>query len=140
MLKAEHPDVDSKRSYLLKLQGEFMLRLHHLEQSLLQALNEVKGRILDNDRYLHCIETEATHIASASMSCKAKTWLQHARWCCASTIIAFNIFCCSGFCGLMVFLLLCRLCIIEQPVGCFTTIVLSWSSESTSRSSLSKCM
>ena len=30
--------------------GEFHLRLRHLEQSLLQALNEVKGRILDDDR------------------------------------------------------------------------------------------
>ena len=30
--------------------GEFLLRLRHLEQSLLQALNEVKGRILDDDR------------------------------------------------------------------------------------------
>lgn len=50
VLKAERPDVDSKRSDLLKLQGEFLLRLRHLEQSLLQALNEVKGRILDDDR------------------------------------------------------------------------------------------
>ena len=30
--------------------GEFHLRLRRLEQSLLQALNEVKGRILDDDR------------------------------------------------------------------------------------------
>ena len=30
--------------------GEFHLRLRHLEHSLLQALNEVKGRILDDDR------------------------------------------------------------------------------------------
>ena len=91
VLKAERPDVDAKRSDLLKLQGtvllcvyctvsahwaictsacvnmlsrcvcvcvcvccvcagEFHLRLRHLEQSLLQALNEVKGRILDDDR------------------------------------------------------------------------------------------
>ena len=32
--------------------GEFLLRLRHLEQSLLQALNEVKGRILDDDRWI----------------------------------------------------------------------------------------
>lgn len=50
VLKAERPDVDAKRSDLLKLQGEFLLRLRHLEKSLLQALNEVKGRILDDDR------------------------------------------------------------------------------------------
>lgn len=52
VLKAERPDVDAKRSDLLKLQGEFLLRLRHLEQSLLQALNEVKGRILDDDRWV----------------------------------------------------------------------------------------
>ena len=34
----------------LSCTGEFHLRLRHLEQSLLQALNEVKGRILDDDR------------------------------------------------------------------------------------------
>ena len=30
--------------------GEFHLRLRHLEKSLLQALNDAKGRILDDDR------------------------------------------------------------------------------------------
>ena len=33
--------------------GEFLLRLRQLEKSLLQALNEVKGRILDDDRSAH---------------------------------------------------------------------------------------
>jgi hypothetical protein len=28
-----------------------MLRLRHLEKSLLTALNDVKGRILDDDRF-----------------------------------------------------------------------------------------
>ncbi|EPY87752.1 dynein, cytoplasmic, heavy polypeptide 1-like protein [Camelus ferus] len=41
VLKAERPDVDEKRSDLLKLQGEFQLRLRQLEKSLLQALNEI---------------------------------------------------------------------------------------------------
>eukprot|EP00731_Ephydatia_muelleri_P024350 Em0016g621a len=57
VLKAERPDVDAKRSDLLKLQGEFMLKLRHLEQSLLQALNEVKGRILDDDRIITQLES-----------------------------------------------------------------------------------
>ena len=51
VLKAERPDVDAKRSDLLKLQGEFLLRLRHLEKSLLQALNDAKGHILDDDRW-----------------------------------------------------------------------------------------
>jgi dynein heavy chain 1 len=57
VLKSERPDVDEKRSDLLKLQGEFLLRLRHLEKSLLQALNEVKGRILDDDRIISQLET-----------------------------------------------------------------------------------
>ena len=43
--------MDEKRSDLLKLQGEFQLRLRHLEKSLLQSLNDAKGNILDDDRY-----------------------------------------------------------------------------------------
>ncbi len=46
VLKAERPDIDKKRTDLLKLQGEFQLRLRHLEKNLLQCLNEAKGRIL----------------------------------------------------------------------------------------------
>ncbi|XP_026688130.1 dynein heavy chain, cytoplasmic-like, partial [Diaphorina citri] len=45
VLKAERPDIDTKRSDLLKLQGEFHLRLRHLEKSLLGALNESKGKL-----------------------------------------------------------------------------------------------
>ena len=43
VLKSERPDVDKKRSDLLKLQGEFAVRLRHLEKALLTALNEAKG-------------------------------------------------------------------------------------------------
>jgi len=57
VLKAERPDVDEKRSDLLKLQGEFMVRLRHLEKSLLNALNETKGRILDDDTIITTLET-----------------------------------------------------------------------------------
>ena len=37
--------------------GEFLLRLRHLEKSLLQALNDVKGRILDDDSIITHLET-----------------------------------------------------------------------------------
>ncbi|MCH1933052.1 hypothetical protein L9G16_23190, partial [Shewanella sp. A25] len=47
---------DEKRSDLLKLQGEFQLRLRQLEKSLLQALNEVKGRILDYDTIISTLD------------------------------------------------------------------------------------
>ncbi|KAK7504322.1 hypothetical protein BaRGS_00004626, partial [Batillaria attramentaria] len=66
VLKAERPDVDEKRSDLLKLQGEFQLRLRHLEKSLLQSLNDAKGNILDDDSILTHLETlkhEAAEVA-----------------------------------------------------------------------------
>ena len=52
VLKAERPDVDDKRSDLLKLQGEFKL-----PKSLLQALNDVNAKILDDDYVITTLET-----------------------------------------------------------------------------------
>lgn len=40
----------------LYFSGEFQLRLRQLEKSLLQALNEVKGRILDDDTIITTLE------------------------------------------------------------------------------------
>ncbi|KAJ3101821.1 hypothetical protein HDU97_001047 [Phlyctochytrium planicorne] len=57
VLKAERPDTDRKRTDLIKLRGEFQLRLRHLEKSLLQALNESKGNILDDDKIIATLET-----------------------------------------------------------------------------------
>uniref|UniRef100_A0A094ZVV8 Cytoplasmic dynein 1 heavy chain 1 n=1 Tax=Schistosoma haematobium TaxID=6185 RepID=A0A094ZVV8_SCHHA len=56
-LKAERPDVDAKRSDLLKMQGEFQLKLRHLEKDLLQSLNEAKGNLLDDDKIITHLET-----------------------------------------------------------------------------------
>ncbi|XP_059178510.1 cytoplasmic dynein 1 heavy chain 1-like isoform X2 [Physella acuta] len=66
VLKAERPDVDEKRSDLLKLQGEFQLRLRQLEKSLLQSLNDVKGKILDDDSILSHLETLKTEAAEVA--------------------------------------------------------------------------
>ncbi len=66
VLKAERPDIDQKRSDLLKLQGEFQLRLRHLEKNLLQVLNEVKGRILDDDTVISTLETLKKEAAEVS--------------------------------------------------------------------------
>ncbi|KAJ3176317.1 hypothetical protein HDU87_005359 [Geranomyces variabilis] len=57
VLRAERPDTDRKRTDLIKLQGEFQLRLRHLEQSLLDALNSSKGNILDDDNIISTLET-----------------------------------------------------------------------------------
>ena len=46
--------------------GEYQQRLRHLEKSLLDALNDVKGRILDDDSiitHLEKLKKEAADIA-----------------------------------------------------------------------------
>ncbi|GAB7338645.1 hypothetical protein MBLNU457_5378t2 [Dothideomycetes sp. NU457] len=67
VVKSERPDVDEKRSNLVKSQGEFRLRLRHLEKELLRALNESQGNILDDDKVIQTLETlkrEASEIAA----------------------------------------------------------------------------
>ncbi|CAF0789670.1 unnamed protein product [Didymodactylos carnosus] len=56
ILRAERPDIDSKRSDLMKLQGEFAAKLRHLEDNLLKVLNESEGTILDNDNVISTLE------------------------------------------------------------------------------------
>jgi dynein heavy chain 1 len=70
VLKSERPDVDERRSNLIKLQGEFKIHLRQLEKRLLQSLNESRGNILDDDNVIETLETlknEAAEI-SAKMS------------------------------------------------------------------------
>ncbi|KAF9514869.1 hypothetical protein BS47DRAFT_1392131 [Hydnum rufescens UP504] len=57
LLKAERPDTDKRRADLTKVQGEFWLRLRFLEKSLLQALNDSTGNILDDDKVIDALET-----------------------------------------------------------------------------------
>jgi len=64
-LKAERPDVEEKRTDLLKQNGEFRAKLFALENSLLQSLNEAEGSLLDDDkviRKLEIIKKEAADI------------------------------------------------------------------------------
>ncbi|CAF3748715.1 unnamed protein product [Rotaria sordida] len=65
ILRSERPDIDAKRSDLMKLQGEFAAKLRHLEDNLLKVLNESEGTILDNDKVISTLEkikTEASEI------------------------------------------------------------------------------
>ena len=57
VLKSERPDVDERRSNLVKMQGEFDIHLRGLEKRLLKALNESRGNILDDDVVLETLET-----------------------------------------------------------------------------------
>ena len=57
VLKSERPDIEKKRSDLMKLQGEFRVKLRNLEKSLLNALNESSGNILDDDKVMNTLTT-----------------------------------------------------------------------------------
>ncbi|KAL9625204.1 MAG: hypothetical protein Q9160_000606 [Pyrenula sp. 1 TL-2023] len=57
VLKSERPDVDERRRNLAKMQGEFKTNLRQLEKRLLQALNESRGNILDDDTVIETLET-----------------------------------------------------------------------------------
>lgn len=57
VLKSERPDVDKRRTNLVKMQGEFNTNLRQLEKRLLRALNESRGNILDDDTVIETLET-----------------------------------------------------------------------------------
>eukprot|EP01088_Endostelium_zonatum_P017115 TRINITY_DN4896_c0_g2_i4.p1 TRINITY_DN4896_c0_g2~~TRINITY_DN4896_c0_g2_i4.p1 ORF type:complete len:1566 (-),score=517.57 TRINITY_DN4896_c0_g2_i4:241-4938(-) len=57
LLQSERPDIHKKRVDLLKLQGEFKVKLRNLEKSLLNALNESSGsNILEDDHVISTLE------------------------------------------------------------------------------------
>ncbi|KAJ2903583.1 putative dynein heavy chain protein [Zalerion maritima] len=66
VLKSERPDVDERRSNLIKAQGEFKVHLRKLEKRLLQALNESRGNILDDDHVIETLETLKREAAEIS--------------------------------------------------------------------------
>ena len=52
-LKSERADVETKRLNLLKLQGEFIVKLRQLEDDLLMEISNSKGKnILENDEMI----------------------------------------------------------------------------------------
>ena len=65
ILKNEEPEMYSKQLSLMKMQGEFKVRLRNLEQSLLDSINAASGNLLDNDTViseLEKIKAEASDI------------------------------------------------------------------------------
>ena len=57
VMRHERPDIDEKRSDLMKLQGEFKLKLRMLEKQLLTAISDSEGNILENDSLIKTLET-----------------------------------------------------------------------------------
>lgn len=66
VLKSERPDVEQRRMNLVKMQGEFTTHLRGLEKRLLQALNQSRGNILDDDVVIETLETLKTEAAEIS--------------------------------------------------------------------------
>ena len=59
---AERPDIEEKHRDVVRLQGEYQRRLHHLEKSLLQVLSDSSGCILENDSVLENLERLKTEV------------------------------------------------------------------------------
>lgn len=65
-LKEERPEIDKKRNDIIKLQGEFRVKLRLLEDKLLDELNASEGNILQNNALIKTLETlqqEAREVA-----------------------------------------------------------------------------
>ncbi|KAL3119212.1 hypothetical protein niasHT_003499 [Heterodera trifolii] len=83
VLHSERPDIDKKRNDLLKLQGEFAVRLRHLEKALLIALNKSKGKILDDDSVIATLEklkNQAQEVAKKSAETMNRRWICNDVW------------------------------------------------------------
>lgn len=66
LLKEERPEIDKKRNDIIKLQGEFRVKLRNLEDQLLNELNQSEGNLLQNNKLIHTLETlqkEAQEVA-----------------------------------------------------------------------------
>lgn len=64
-MKHETPETEADRIKLMKLQGEYIVKLRELEDQLLDSLNNVQGSILENDQVIATLETlknEATEV------------------------------------------------------------------------------
>jgi len=55
-LKSESPETEQKRINLMKLQGEYIVKLRELEDKLLDSLNNVKGSILEDENVIKTLE------------------------------------------------------------------------------------
>ncbi|KAH8738601.1 dynein heavy chain, partial [Cryptosporidium ryanae] len=56
ILKELRPDIDKKRSDLIRLHGEYRVQLRECEDDLLLALSNVKGNILEDETIINTLE------------------------------------------------------------------------------------
>lgn len=56
VLRSERPDIDKRRSDVLKLQGEQNAKMRELEDNLLNKISQVQGAILDDNTVIDTLE------------------------------------------------------------------------------------
>eukprot|EP01038_Epipyxis_sp_PR26KG_P004455 gene4455-6300_t len=56
VLKSERPDVDQKRSEVIKMQGEQAAKVRELQATVLNKISSVQGNILDDDSVIDTLE------------------------------------------------------------------------------------
>ena len=66
ILKAERPDVDARRTEMLRLQSVQSVQLRALEDALLSKISAVQGAILDDDSVVNSLETIQSEAAQLS--------------------------------------------------------------------------
>lgn len=129
--------------------GEFQLRLRQLEKSLLQALNEVKGRILDDDTIITTLENlkkeaaevtrkvEETDIVMQEVESVSQQYLSLASACSSIyfTMEALNqvtcllMIVCVCVCVHCICHSSCRICFLRRCTSCTSTrCTSSWTS------------
>jgi dynein heavy chain 1 len=71
IMKVECPDMDRKRSEMLRAQGEYRLQLRQNEDDLLATLAKVRGNILDDDTVLSSLESLKSKASAISQAMQA---------------------------------------------------------------------
>ena len=71
ILRTEKPEIEARRNDLLRNQAEYQMRLRHLEQALLNALNESSGRVLEDDIVLNSLERTKQEAAELDVKVRA---------------------------------------------------------------------
>jgi dynein heavy chain 1 len=64
---------------LVKVQGEYKVKLRRLERSLLDALNAVQGNILDDDSVITTLETLKREAAEIQQRVQVRFCLRESR-------------------------------------------------------------
>lgn len=72
-LGMENPEVEAQKMDLMKLSGEYKVRLRKLEDSLLASLSETRGNILDDENIVITLQNLKTELTQIEIKVKETT-------------------------------------------------------------------